>query len=163
MRGTIALILLAACSLTACSGAPSEAEHPEINPSSVPSLALLGTSGRAEEAAGSGDGRSCEEVIDDHRRRAERGEVSGEEPPPEHGDEIKALLNAGEFLSPCNVDETASVDVCAAIIDGHAEGVTVALTAGSSDQAACVANSIRRMTFPMHPLVAVARTTFEPL
>ncbi len=160
MRG----LLWSVCAwLAACASAPSEPAHPEINPSSVPSLALLGTSARGEEVAESGDGMSCEEVIDAERRRAERGEVSGEEPPPEHGDEIKAMLNTGAFLSPCNVHESASVEVCAAIIDGHAEGVTVALAPGSTDQAACVANAIRRMSFPAHPLVAVARTTFAPL
>lgn len=147
----------------ACGGGPPpEPEEPKINPTSVPSLGLLGSVERGD-AEGTGDGPSCRDVINEERRRAERGEIGGDEPPPENSDEIKELLNTGRFIGACNVPETARVEVCAAIIDGMAKGVTVTIDPGSQDQASCVANAIRRIAFPSHPLVEVARSAFEPL
>ena len=147
----------------ACGSNPkSEAEEPEISPTTVPSLDLLGSVERGD-AEGSGDGPSCRDVINEERRRAERGEIGGEEPPPENSDEIKELLNSGKFIGACNVPETARVEICAAIIDGAAKGVTVKIDPGSQDQASCVADAIRRIAFPSHPLVEVARSAFEPI
>ena len=156
------MIAIAGLSSSACGGGPPEPESPVISPESVPSLSLLGDVQRGD-ASDSGDGPSCSKVIDEERRRAGRGEVSGEEPTEELRSEIKALLNTGEFLGRCEVPETSRVEVCAAIIDGRARGVTVTIEPGSPDQASCVANAIRAIAFPSHPLVDVARTSFERL
>jgi hypothetical protein len=155
---SLGLLAVAACG----GGPPPESEEPKISPLSVPSLDLLGSTQRGD-ASGSGDGPSCRDVINEERRRAERGEVGGEEPPPENRDEIKELLNSGQFIGACNVPETSRVEICAAIIDGVAKGVTVTIDPGSEEQASCVANAIRRMAFPEHPLVDVARSAFEPI
>ena len=152
------MVIGAACG----GGPPPEPEEPKINPQSVPSLDLLGSVERGD-AEGTGDGPSCREVINEERRRAERGEVSGEEPPPENRDEIKELLNSGRFIGACEVPETSRVEICAAIIDGVAKGVTVKVDPGSAEEASCIANAIRRIAFPSHPLVDVARSVFEPL
>ena len=156
------VIVAAALLLVGCGASTKDADSPEVTPETVPSLALLGTAGRGEEASASGDGPSCEDVIDRERRRAESGDAAGEEPPVEHDDDIRATLSSGDYLNGCNVDDIAAIDVCAAIIDGRADGVTVELNPGNAGQAACVANAIRRIDFPTHHLVSVARTSFEP-
>ena len=156
-------ICLVTMAFIACGGGPPpEPDAPEINPQSWPSLDLLGSVERGD-AEGTGDGPSCRDVINEERRRAENGEIGGDEPPPENSDEIKELLNSGRFIGACQVPETARVEICAAIIDGVAKGVTVTIDPGSQDQASCVANAVRRIAFPSHPLVEVARSAFEPI
>jgi len=162
MRRSLAWLVLWMPCVACGSSPPPEPEEPKISPASVPSLSLLGSTTRGE-GSGSGEGPSCRDVINEERRRAERGEVGGEEPPPENRDEIKQLLNSGEFIGACRVPETSRVEICAAIIDGVAKGVTVTIDPGSEEQASCVANAIRRIAFPSHPLVDVARSAFEPL
>jgi hypothetical protein len=60
------------------------------------------------------------------------------------------------------VPATATVEVCAAIMEGQAVGVTVNINPGTESQASCVADAVRRMTFPEHELVSVAHTEFLP-
>lgn len=147
--------------VVACSGS-SEPAKSGPRPEDVPSLALLeGGVERPVDSTATGDGESCERIIDAERRKAESMGSPGEEPPPEQTEEIKTILNAGEYLNTCSVAASAAVDVCAAIIGGRAVGVTVKIVPGTEDQAACVANTIRRMSFPDHALVSVARTEFH--
>ncbi len=156
-------ILSVTMACIACGGTPPpEPDQPKINPQSVPSLDLLGSVQRGD-AEGTGDGPSCRDVINEERRRAESGEIGGDEPPPENSDEIKELLNSGQFIGACEVPETSRVEICAAILDGAAKGVTVKIDPGSEAQASCVADAIRRIAFPSHPLVEVARSAFEPM
>jgi len=146
--------------IVGCGGGQSEPQQPEVNADTVPSMALLDDSDRPEDAIASGNGPSCEDVIDEQRRKAER-QGAGEEPPEEHNEEIKTTLSAGDYLQSCSVPETASIDVCAAIIEGAARGVTVKLNPGDKPTAACIADAIRRLSFPSHELVSVARTEFS--
>jgi hypothetical protein len=161
-NGRRAVIVIAGWWCGCGAGAPEASEHPRIDPGSVPSLALLGSTGPREEASASGRGQSCEDVIDEQRQRARDGTIESEEPPGEHLEEIKGVLNGGDYLNDCDVPATATVDVCAAILEGSAVGVTVLLQPGTTPQAGCVADAIRRMSFPHHDLVSVARTSFAP-
>ncbi len=148
--------------LGACSASAPPASETRINPDTVPSLALLsGGSRRGEDVSGHGAGESCEEVNQRERRRA-REEGAGEEAPEEHAAEIEAVLNDGGYLSSCNVASSSSVELCVAVIHGKAEGVTVSLGPGTLEQADCIADAIRQLSFPHHDLVSVARTNFDP-
>jgi hypothetical protein len=152
-------LLLGACGASH----PEPEEAHEVNRDSVPSLALLDHgSERREDVSSSGSGRRCEEVIDEQRRKAQNDGVSTEEPPEDHAEEIKAVLNQGNYLGSCSVPPSATVEVCAAILDGQAVGVTVNVDPGTESQASCVADAVRRMSFPEHELVSVARTEFLP-
>jgi hypothetical protein len=162
MKGVLGMWLVA-LTAAACGGSQNDAKPPKVNPNSVPALALLDEeSERRQEVTASGDGDSCEDVINEQRRKASAGEVSGEEPPEDQAEEIKAVLNHGTYLDACDVPETTSVDVCAAIMNGAALGVSVTLDPGTNGEASCVANFVRRMEFPAHELVSVARTEFRP-
>jgi hypothetical protein len=54
-----------------------------------------------------------------------------------------------------------SVNVCAAVQNGRAVGVTVTTNPASPGIASCVAGQVRALPFPSHPRLDVARTTFS--
>lgn len=71
------------------------------------------------------------------------------------------MLNNGSYLGACGVPAHARVDVCAAVQNGRAVGVTVRLTPRAPGVERCVAGRVRRLSFPSHPRLDVARTRFE--
>jgi hypothetical protein len=96
-------------------------------------------------------------------RRKARQQEAGEEASEEHNQEIRELLSAGDFLNDCSVPETSGVELCVAVVNGAAKGVTVWMKPGTQSQANCVADRIRELSFPEHELVSVARTQFDPI
>jgi hypothetical protein len=72
-----------------------------------------------------------------------------------------AVLNKGSYLNACGVPSTMSVNVCAAVQNGRAVGVTVTTNPASPGIASCVAGQVRALPFPSHPRLDVARTTFS--
>jgi hypothetical protein len=109
---------------------------------------------------GTGSGPGCEDGrtawLDEHPPS------SAEEPPAEHAAAIKEQLNRGTYLNECNVEPSVAVEICAAIAEGQAVGITVGLDPGSVQQADCVAEKVREMTYPEHPDLVMARTAFSP-
>lgn len=73
--------------------------------------------------------------------------------------QLGAVLNTGSYLNACGIPSSMSVNVCAAIQNGRAVGVTVT-TKPPSPKAACVANQIRKLRFPSNPKLDVTRTSF---
>ncbi len=56
---------------------------------------------------------------------------------------------------------TMTVNVCAAVPNGHAVGVTVSTSPSNPGIASCIAgHRVRGLPFPSHPRLDVARTTF---
>lgn len=70
------------------------------------------------------------------------------------------VLNKGTYLNACGVPSSSSVTVCAAVQNGRAVGVTVSLNPPDRSISSCVAGQIRSMSFPSHPRLDVATTTF---
>lgn len=71
-----------------------------------------------------------------------------------------AVLNKGSYLNRCGVPVTMEVTICAAVIDGHATGVTVTTTPHQSTIGTCVARAISDMAFPSSPTLDITRTSF---
>jgi len=157
-------LVLSCLVLAACGGAEEkEPETPKISVDTVPSLALLGRGrgDRVGQVSGYGSGTSCRKAVDVARRAAEAGDIP-EEPPPEHDDDVKEILNNGAYLNRCEVPEDSAIDICAVVKDGGATGVTVELSAGTENQANCVADAVRGLAFPAHEAASVPRTHFAP-
>ncbi len=74
--------------------------------------------------------------------------------------QFQAILGNGTYLNACGVPQTTSVNICAAIQNGRAVGVTVTTKPSSPKLNACVARKVRAMSFPSHPKLDVTRTTF---
>lgn len=71
-----------------------------------------------------------------------------------------AVLNRGGYLNSCGVPSNMEVNICAAVQNGRAVGVTVSTKPSSPGIASCVAGQVRGMSFPSHPRLDVTRTTF---
>jgi eukaryotic-like serine/threonine-protein kinase len=147
-------------SLVQC-GSPPEPVH-----GAAPSAELPRAHARAPAAAeparlgeGSSDGTTCEEARDSHPDEVGPGakQNQGAELPD---DQLSGPLSRGSYLNDCEVPEHTRVNVCAAIADGKAVGVTVATSPSDPEKERCVSGKIREIPFPSHPRLRVVRTSF---
>lgn len=107
---------------------------------------------------GSSDGTSCEAAVASSSDSIEIGKDRG--PADLRASDYARVLNGGGYLSPCGVPTRTSVDVCVAVQNGRALGVTVRTSPRSPNIERCVARGVRRLAFPRHPRFDVARTRF---
>jgi hypothetical protein len=71
-----------------------------------------------------------------------------------------AILNSGSYFGGCGVPDSMSINICAAVQNGKAVGVTVTTSPSNPRVASCINASVRRLNFPSHPKLDVTRTTF---
>lgn len=107
---------------------------------------------------GSSDGLSCEQAVDGNNDELTIGKK--QEDDLSHGD-LGTVLNNGSYLNACDVPGNARVSVCAAVKEGRAVGVTVAISPSNPEVEKCVSGKVRALGFPIHKKLHVARTTFE--
>ncbi|MBK9263388.1 MAG: hypothetical protein IPM54_26735 [Polyangiaceae bacterium] len=72
------------------------------------------------------------------------------------------VLNRGTYLNACGVPPSTEVNICAAVQNGRAVGVTVTTRPSNPGVNSCVAGAVRGLSFPAHPRLDVSRTTFAP-
>jgi hypothetical protein len=72
-----------------------------------------------------------------------------------------AILQRGGYLVPCGVPAGMSLDVCAAVRDGHAVGITVVTRPADARVRGCVRNAVAGLAFPRSPRLDVTRTRFD--
>lgn len=73
-----------------------------------------------------------------------------------------AVLNSGSYLNGCGVPSSMGVNVCVAVQNGRAVGVTVRTEPHNAGVAACISRRVRGLSFPSHPKLDVTRTRFAP-
>ena len=71
-----------------------------------------------------------------------------------------SIMNGGSYLNGCGLPSSTAVDVCVAVQNGRAVGVTVRTRPHNGGAAACIASHVRGMSFPAHPKLDVTRTSF---
>jgi len=71
-----------------------------------------------------------------------------------------SVLNRGTYFGHCGVPESMNVNICAAVQNGRAVGVTVVTKPRDRRAESCVAASVRGLSFPSHPKLDVTRTQF---
>lgn len=74
--------------------------------------------------------------------------------------QLGAVLNNGSYLNACGVPPATKVNVCAAVQNGRAVGVTVSTNPRNPSLESCVAGRVRSLGFPSNPRLDVTRTTF---
>lgn len=74
--------------------------------------------------------------------------------------QFNAILGNGSYLNACGVPGDMGVKVCAAVQNGRAVGVTVTTNPKNAGLQSCIASKVRGMSFPVHPKLDVARTSF---
>ncbi|MCS6900781.1 MAG: hypothetical protein RMJ98_14670 [Myxococcales bacterium] len=75
--------------------------------------------------------------------------------------QFASILNNGSYLLGCGVPDSTQVNICAAVQNGRAVGVTVTMQPPNPGAQACVANKVRSLSFPSNPRLDIARTTFK--
>jgi len=71
-----------------------------------------------------------------------------------------SVLNNGSYIVSCGTPGSMHVNVCAAVQNGRAVGVTVTTEPPNGGIASCIANKVRAMSFPSNPKLDIATTRF---
>lgn len=74
--------------------------------------------------------------------------------------QFAGVLNNGSYLNSCGVPPSSEVNICAAVQNGRAVGVTVTLNPANAGAQACIAGRVRALNFPSNPKLDIARTHF---
>jgi hypothetical protein len=72
-----------------------------------------------------------------------------------------AVLNNGSYVVACGAPFSMTINICAAVQNGRAVGVTVTTDPPDSRIASCIAGRVRGMGFPSHTALDVTRTVFK--
>jgi len=103
-------------------------------------------------------GMSCEGAV---ARYNEEISIGGSKGPADlTAGQYGAILNKGTYFSHCGVPDDMQINICAAVQNGRAVGVTVTVKPNNAGIASCIAGGVRGLSFPSHPKLDVTRTTF---
>jgi hypothetical protein len=102
-------------------------------------------------------GMSCEAA---QARYVEEYKMGSDTPPDLTAGAYGAVLNRGSYLNGCGVPSSMSVNICVAVQNGRAVGVSVSTDPPNQGIASCVSGAVRSLPFPSHPRLDVTRTTF---
>jgi hypothetical protein len=141
----------------------SMAEDESTNVETDGALAIKGKK-KARHRAGSAGGipvvaggQSCEAAMDSYNEEKSMGD-QGQADLTEG--QYGRVLNGGGYFSHCGVPFSMNVNICAAVQNGRAVGVTVTTQPSDPKKAACIASAVRGLSFPTHPKLDVTRTRF---
>jgi hypothetical protein len=76
------------------------------------------------------------------------------------GGQYGSILNRGSYFGHCGVPNATGLNICAAVQNGRAVGVTVVARPRNRGIESCVSAAVRGLKFPSHPKLDVTRTTF---
>jgi hypothetical protein len=77
-------------------------------------------------------------------------------------DAFASILENGSYLASCAVPDHSALDICVAVLEGKARGVTVVAQPGNAALSSCVRRAVARLRFPYSRRLDVTRTRFEP-
>jgi hypothetical protein len=141
-----------------CAGSgPASPKVPQTGTESRARLGFAGESSASTAIAGTSDGTSCEEAREHYVEEIDMQHGGG---PDLTANDLGSVLNAGAYLSPCDVPATSQVRICAAVKDGVAVGVTVGLTPSNPEIELCVAKQVRGLSFPSNPKMDFVQVRF---
>jgi eukaryotic-like serine/threonine-protein kinase len=103
-------------------------------------------------------GQSCEAAMDAYNEEKVMGQ-QGQADLTEG--QYGRVLNGGGYFSHCGVSLSMTVNICAAVQNGRAVGVTVRTQPNDPKKESCIAGAVRGLNFPSHPKLDVTRTRFD--
>ena len=115
---------------------------------------------RAPGAESVSDGTSCEAALAAYSEPIVVGGPAG--PPDLSAGSYGSVLNRSAYLEHCGAPADMRIQICVAVQHGRAVGVTVRTAPADRAVGRCIAQAVRRLSFPSHSRLDVARTTFEP-
>jgi hypothetical protein len=119
---------------------------------------------RARKSGSAGDiptvssGQSCEAAMDAYNEEKVIGSKGGQADIT--AGQYGRVLNGGGYFSHCGVPNSMAVNICAAVQNGRAVGVTVSTQPHDSKKVACITSAVRGLNFPSHAKLDVTRTRF---
>ena len=102
-------------------------------------------------------GQSCEAALDSYNEMKSMGDQGQADLTV---GQLGRVLNSGSYFSHCGVSSSMAVNICAAVQNGRAVGVTVSTRPNDAKKASCIASAVRNLSFPSHPKLDVTRTSF---
>jgi hypothetical protein len=102
---------------------------------------------------------SCEAAIARNREEVTIGGPRG--PADVTRDSYASILENGRYLSACSIPERTVFEVCAAVQNGRAVGITVASNPPSAAVNSCVRRAVSGLKFPANARLDVTRTRFD--
>ena len=103
-------------------------------------------------------GQSCEAAMDAYNEEKSMGEQGQADIT---AGQYGRVLNGGGYFSHCGVPLSMTVNICAAVQNGRAVGVTVSTQPNDPRKESCIAGAVRGLSFPSHPKLDVTRTRFD--
>jgi hypothetical protein len=103
-------------------------------------------------------GTSCEAAAAAYHDEIQVGKDRG--PADLGAADYARVLDNGAWFAACSVPVQSAIDVCVAVQNGRARGVTVRTIPRSLGAEGCIARAASRLAFPSHPRLDVARTHF---
>jgi hypothetical protein len=76
-------------------------------------------------------------------------------------DQYAAILQDGRYLAGCSLPDRTVFEICAAVRDGRAVGITVTSNPPSGNLNGCVRRAVSRLKFPANPRLDVTHTRFD--
>ena len=104
-------------------------------------------------------GTSCEAAIARNKEEITIGGARG--PADSTRDAYAAILENGRYLSGCSIPERSVFEICAAVQNGRAVGITVTSNPRSPGLESCVRRAVSRLKFPSNSRLDVTHTRFD--
>ena len=102
---------------------------------------------------------SCEAAIARNNEQLDLG--ASRRAPDITREAYASILQNGRYLASCSVPDHTVFEICAAVKDGHAVGITVTSNPASAAVNGCVRRAVARLKFPQNPLLDVTHTRFD--
>ncbi len=102
---------------------------------------------------------SCEAAIARNNEQLTIGAARGA--PDISREAYASILQNGRYLGGCSLPERTVFEICAAVKDGHAVGITVVSTPPSAKLNACVRHAVAHLKFPQNSRMDVTHTRFD--
>jgi hypothetical protein len=102
---------------------------------------------------------SCEAAIARNNEQINMGGARG--PADVSREQYAGILQNGRYLSGCSIPDRTVFEICAAVRDGRAVGITVTSSPASTSLNACVRRAVSSLKFPVNPRLDVTHTRFD--
>jgi hypothetical protein len=102
---------------------------------------------------------SCEAAIARNNEQINIGGARG--PADVTREQYAGILQNGRYLAGCAIPDRTVFEICAAVRDGRAVGITVTSSPSSAALNACVRRAVSSLKFPSNPRLDVTHTRFD--
>jgi hypothetical protein len=105
-----------------------------------------------------GGGQSCESARNAYVEEMSMGGPKGQADLT--AGQYGSVLNRGSYFGHCGVPDSMGINICAAVQNGRAVGVTVTTKPRDPRIQSCIAAGVRGLSFPSNPKLDVSTTNF---